>query len=96
MAVRSSTIHRWAFYVMHTYYRILTTNWFYRDSGTPSPYPSNPRMGNTQSMSHPGCFHDMPNLHHSDDKTVHRLSGVQTPDDKIVHRVIGVQTLIRF
>ena len=69
---------------MHTYYRILTTNGFYRDSGTPSPYPSNPRMGNTQSMSHPGCFHDMPNLHHSDDKTVHRLSGVQTLDNKIV------------
>ena len=26
MAVRFSTIHRRAFYAMHTYYRILTTN----------------------------------------------------------------------
>ena len=77
MAVRFSTIHRRAFYAMRTYYYLLTTNGFYRDSGAFAPYPSNSRMGRTLSTTHPGIAHDIAQLHHSDDKTVQGFISVQ-------------------
>ena len=73
MAVRFSTIHRRAFYAMRTYYYLLTTNGFYRDSIASASYPSYPRMSSTLSTAHPWLFRDMPQLRTFDNKLVRRV-----------------------
>ena len=40
----------------------------YCDSGAFASYPSIPRMGRTLSTTHPWYSHDIPQLHHSDNK----------------------------
>jgi hypothetical protein len=48
--------------------RLSSTYRFWRDSAAFAAHPLNPRMGNTLSMSHPGIFHDIPQLQYSDAK----------------------------
>ena len=49
---------------------------FYRDNAALAVHPSNPRMSSTHSTTHPGIFHDITQLHLSDDKMRWAVLGV--------------------
>ena len=78
----------------------------YCEKHASAAYPSNPRMSSTHSTTHPGIFHDIPQLRTFDNKCEQAIMKVQTwiflhdarllPhfDDKLVQRCSGVQTRI--
>ena len=50
----------------------------YCEKHASAAYPSNPRMSSTHSTTHPGIFHDIPQLRTFDNKCVQAIMKVQT------------------